>query len=1217
MTQKLETPSLPRNRDKPVFISYSSEDEAIASQVVDHLESRGLGCWWAPRAIPAGASFPEEIVEGIQAAQVILFLVSPASNESVHTRKELTLAVSRGTALLPVRLNAFQPWGHVRYFLADCQWIDVANTGIESGLDVISDCLRQIMKTGKGRQAAGLADNRDWPGTVPAATLGIKSHAPYLPLHMDRSTPCTALDQPSLLLQAYREFIPLRHREEEMEQLRNFAEGPGKFRWRLFTGEGGIGKTRLAREFLKTVMAQGWQAGMLSSDRLEAFVREPGFPNWEPTVSTFIVVDYAASKKDQLCRLLQHFGSLEQLAIHDTSAEGPKVRLLILERHGDENAGWLYELLSCGESEVRELIANQCYQGLTEILPPHVNTPAGDQNTQPIDATKSIISETFSSWADLHGKDRPALPEFSESEWRRIRLNTGNRPLYLQMAALHACQVGSAKELPLWGRGFLLEAAIQRELQYIERACGGQSSLRLAVGHLAGILCIAGIGLSRSGKRWRQIVESEINEIGVAAKPHDVELRRKQIFQVPADGDSETETGLIQPDILAEGFAATMLKRGQAEFDALPHETLARIIGWSEMRGWANLLRAVQDLHGLEAYAGIEKWPLAVLEDCSTGLLKNLSAKIPDRTTSLHELGIRTNELLVARAEENTEKDLAQFLLKLGTHRHRGRVRSQPELEQAREELERAINLLGPLVKTSNDGRLRLQLASAHREAGWTTEDIDSSDKDMQTADMRHTMLGGFAAVNAYPENPESLPTTEDTLHRLLAHPDPEDPELAREFANCLNNLSRDFQEYLGARIIACDIIARAVAVGEKLAAGNWRRYAPDLARYLNNQSMRLEAVGEVRQALAVADQSTRIREEFMGDNPDQYAEPLAKSLRQLLNLHLRLNDYNEARRIGERRLVVFRELVARDPVGFRAEYCRALHSMAQLAHLAGRVGETHEILAEELAILEELLQEDFAQNFDRLVEVVEWGQRICMEENDSITAELYDKRLGHLAIQIAAQKPGAGTQGLLERAKSLTKQFLAAQKTELAQVWKDAVIALVKSLPEGSPLFRAHQEAITSDFLWGSGWREDAVAISERYTPRLKQAFENRQIGDDTEHLLRLGCNLSHGLLLHGDWRCDRAKLKEAESVAEETLTATKDQEKNHGYFVGVLFHNLGHALYRRGEIEADPQLVAEGLASFQRSFELHDQLGLHQACEQTAQLRDLATTILERLKG
>ena len=51
---------------KPVFVSYSTEDNTIATRLVDHLEAQGMGCWLAPRAIPGGAPFPEEIVEGIE-----------------------------------------------------------------------------------------------------------------------------------------------------------------------------------------------------------------------------------------------------------------------------------------------------------------------------------------------------------------------------------------------------------------------------------------------------------------------------------------------------------------------------------------------------------------------------------------------------------------------------------------------------------------------------------------------------------------------------------------------------------------------------------------------------------------------------------------------------------------------------------------------------------------------------------------------------------------------------------------------------------------------------------------------------------------------------------------------------------------------------------------------------------------------------------------------
>ena len=39
----------------PVFISYASQDVAVANAIVEALEGHGVKCWIAPRDVEAGA----------------------------------------------------------------------------------------------------------------------------------------------------------------------------------------------------------------------------------------------------------------------------------------------------------------------------------------------------------------------------------------------------------------------------------------------------------------------------------------------------------------------------------------------------------------------------------------------------------------------------------------------------------------------------------------------------------------------------------------------------------------------------------------------------------------------------------------------------------------------------------------------------------------------------------------------------------------------------------------------------------------------------------------------------------------------------------------------------------------------------------------------------------------------------------------------------------
>jgi hypothetical protein len=54
-----------------VFISYASQDAAVANAVVAALEGGGLSCWIAPRDVTPGAFYGDAIVHAIDAAQAV------------------------------------------------------------------------------------------------------------------------------------------------------------------------------------------------------------------------------------------------------------------------------------------------------------------------------------------------------------------------------------------------------------------------------------------------------------------------------------------------------------------------------------------------------------------------------------------------------------------------------------------------------------------------------------------------------------------------------------------------------------------------------------------------------------------------------------------------------------------------------------------------------------------------------------------------------------------------------------------------------------------------------------------------------------------------------------------------------------------------------------------------------------------------------------------
>ncbi len=109
---------------KSVFVSYSSEDKNLAFTICHALEDRGIGCWIAPRDVTPGADYLEEILGAIENAEVMVLLLSSRSNSSRHVRNEVERAVSKGKAILPVRIEDVRPSRGLELLISSHHWVD-------------------------------------------------------------------------------------------------------------------------------------------------------------------------------------------------------------------------------------------------------------------------------------------------------------------------------------------------------------------------------------------------------------------------------------------------------------------------------------------------------------------------------------------------------------------------------------------------------------------------------------------------------------------------------------------------------------------------------------------------------------------------------------------------------------------------------------------------------------------------------------------------------------------------------------------------------------------------------------------------------------------------------------------------------------------------------------------------------------------------------------
>jgi len=107
-----------------VFISYSSQDKPTADAACATLEGAGVRCWIAPRDIPPGTDYGESIVNALEDAKVFVLIFSKNANASPQIKREVERAVSKGIAIIPVRIEDVVPSKTLEYFISTPHWLD-------------------------------------------------------------------------------------------------------------------------------------------------------------------------------------------------------------------------------------------------------------------------------------------------------------------------------------------------------------------------------------------------------------------------------------------------------------------------------------------------------------------------------------------------------------------------------------------------------------------------------------------------------------------------------------------------------------------------------------------------------------------------------------------------------------------------------------------------------------------------------------------------------------------------------------------------------------------------------------------------------------------------------------------------------------------------------------------------------------------------------------
>src|SRR6266513_2028686 len=134
-------------RAPAVFISYASQDAAVAAALVEALERQGIACWIAPRDVRAGALYADAIVRAISGAKAFVLVLSESAIASSHVSKEIERASSKKRPIIALRIDAAPLTPALEYFLSESQWVEAQGGNIDAAYVKLIDAIRDPVRT--------------------------------------------------------------------------------------------------------------------------------------------------------------------------------------------------------------------------------------------------------------------------------------------------------------------------------------------------------------------------------------------------------------------------------------------------------------------------------------------------------------------------------------------------------------------------------------------------------------------------------------------------------------------------------------------------------------------------------------------------------------------------------------------------------------------------------------------------------------------------------------------------------------------------------------------------------------------------------------------------------------------------------------------------------------------------------------------------------------
>lgn len=188
-----------------LFLSYCRHDEALAAAIARDLSDVGIDVWRDER-LSGGQAWWDTILESIQDADGVVFVLSASSLDSLPCSRELGYAQALGKAILPIRVDDTAP-GLAPPALASLEWVDYDPDDRTSVIRLM-------------RAVTSIPPAPPLPDPLPPAPAVPLSYTTNLAALVHQPEELTAHEQHSLLFQLREGLDDEGHRDECAQLLR-------------------------------------------------------------------------------------------------------------------------------------------------------------------------------------------------------------------------------------------------------------------------------------------------------------------------------------------------------------------------------------------------------------------------------------------------------------------------------------------------------------------------------------------------------------------------------------------------------------------------------------------------------------------------------------------------------------------------------------------------------------------------------------------------------------------------------------------------------------------------------------------------------------------------------------------------------------------------------------------------------------------------------------